>query len=73
MLGNCKPQPLLDVELALWRALISVATGETSAYLAVKNFLDNEVGWEDLQKVPQVDCEFFKGGTVILGLFLSLP
>jgi hypothetical protein len=62
MLGNCKPASLLQVELSFWRKIVSVATGEKSAFCAVKEFLLEEVNWEDLEKISASDKEFYKPG-----------
>jgi len=71
MLGNCKPESLLQVELSFWRKLVSVATGEKSAFCAVKEFLLDEIDWEELEKVSELDKEFFKPGRYHQRLFFS--
>jgi hypothetical protein len=62
MLGNCKPAMLLSVELKLWQGLLAVATGAKTAISAISDFLQNDVPWEDLNRVSGSERDFFKRG-----------
>ena len=61
-LGNRKSDLLVRIELDMWRALMSVATGQASASAAILSFFDL-VPWEDLTSVSQTDKDFFIPGT----------
>ena len=67
-LGNCKPQLLAKIELDMWNALLMIATGRSSAYTAVHNFLVT-VPWQTLNAVSKTDHDFFMPG--IIQLFYS--
>jgi hypothetical protein len=60
-LGNCKPDALRKVEFAIWKSLISVATGDSDALSAVTNFLQN-VEWKSFEKLSAIELNFFAPG-----------
>ena len=60
-LGNKKPELIVQIERALWRALLDIATGRQGTFSAVQNFISN-VPWDDLDMVDTQVAEFFVDG-----------
>jgi hypothetical protein len=60
-LGNQKPKVLVHIELRLWEALLSIASGKASVYRSMKDFFSS-VPWSEIAEVSQLDRHFFKPG-----------
>lgn len=57
-LGNNKSQPLVRVEMELWKALLTVARGRDTMFAAMQNFYST-ITSDELEAVEIVDRAFY--------------
>jgi hypothetical protein len=60
-LGNAKPQPLLEVERAIWKTLFSLASGRLDPFDLLHQLSDS-FPWEDIQGASSADSSWFDLG-----------
>jgi hypothetical protein len=63
-LGNSKPQALLDVEIAIWKTLCSLATGMGDPFDLLQQ-LSNDLPWDCIQAAPSTDSKWFNLGKFV--------
>ena len=63
-LGNSKPQLLVDIEMTIWKALCSLASGLVDPF-DVLHQLSNDLPWDHIQGTSSTDAGWFNLGTLV--------
>jgi hypothetical protein len=60
-LGNSKPQVVLDVEMAIWKTLFSLASGMIDPFDLLQQ-LSADLPWADIEAAPPNISQWFNLG-----------
>ena len=66
-LGNSKPQVLVDVEKAIWRTLMSLASGMVDPFDLLHQLSDG-LPWDNIRALSSTDSEWFNLGKFVLSI-----